>query len=304
MSGISFDGRVAIVTGAGGGLGRSHALDLAARGAKVVVNDLGGDITGRGAGTGMADQVVREIEEAGGTAVACYHSVATPEGGAAIVRAALDAFGTLDILVNNAGNIRNAPFTDLTPEAIDALLAVHVKGAFYVTQPAFAVMRDKGYGRIVFTSSGAGVFGNREQANYAAAKTALLGLANVVALEGAPHGIKANTILPTAASRMAEGMSADSMSDAPTTPAHHAPEVVTAMVTYLASEANPHTQEAFSVARGRYARVFTGVADGWYVPPTEPIPTADDVHRHIDRIRDRAGYHVPGSLWEEMALMP
>ncbi|GGN23037.1 SDR family NAD(P)-dependent oxidoreductase [Streptomyces fuscichromogenes] len=304
MSGITFEGRVAVVTGAGGGLGRSHALDLAARGAKVVVNDLGGDITGTGSGTSMADQVVKEIEEAGGTAVACYDSVATPEGGAAIVRTALDAFGTLDILVNNAGNIRNAPFTSLTPEAIDALLAVHVRGAFYVTQPAFAVMRDKRYGRIVFTSSGAGVFGNKEQANYAAAKTALLGLANVVALEGAPYGIKANTILPTAASRMAEGMSADSMADAPTTPAHHAPEVITAMVTYLASETNPYSQEAFSVARGRYARVFTGVVDGWYVPPTDPVPTADDVHAHIDRIRDRSVYHVPGSLWDELTLMP
>ncbi|MEU1364658.1 SDR family NAD(P)-dependent oxidoreductase [Streptomyces sp. NPDC005803] len=304
MAQISFEGRVAIVTGAGGGLGRAHALDLAARGAKVVVNDLGGSIDGKGGGAAMADQVVKEIAAAGGEAVANYDSVATPEGGKAIVRSALDAFGTVDILINNAGNIRNAPFTDLTPEAIDALLAVHVKGAFHVTQPAFAVMRDKGYGRIVFTSSAAGVFGNAEQANYAAAKGAVLGLANVVALEGAPHGIKVNTILPAAESRMAAAMNPETLAGIPTTPAHGEPEMITAMAVYLASEDNPHTHEAFSIARGRYARVFIGVTEGFHVPADAPVATADDIAAHIGTVRDQSGYHVPGSMVEEFALVP
>ncbi|OWA00776.1 short-chain dehydrogenase [Streptomyces sp. CS113] len=304
MARISFQGRVAIVTGAGGGLGRAHALDLAARGAKVVVNDLGGGIDGRGGGAAMADQVVKEITAAGGEAVASYDSVATPEGGKAIVQTALDAFGTVDVLINNAGNIRNAPFTDLTPEAIDVLLAVHVKGAFYVTQPAFAVMRDKGYGRIVFTSSAAGIFGNAEQANYAAAKGAVLGLANVVALEGAPHGVKVNTILPAADSRMAAAMNPETLAGIPTTPAHGEPEMITAMATYLAGEDNPHTHEAFSVARGRYARVFIGVTEGYHVAADAPVATADDIAAHVDTIRDQNGYHVPGSLVEEFALIP
>ncbi|MFF5362742.1 SDR family NAD(P)-dependent oxidoreductase [Streptomyces scabiei] len=303
MSEISFEGRVAIVTGAGGGLGRAHALDLAARGAKIVVNDLGGTIAGTGGGTTMADLVVKEITDAGGRAVANYDSVATPEGGKAIVQTALDTFGTVDILINNAGNIRNAPFTDLTPEAIEALLAVHVKGAFYVTQPAFAIMRDKGYGRIVFTASGAGVFGNAEQANYAAAKGAVLGLANVVALEGAPHGIKVNTILPAADSRMIADMNLATLAGIPTTPAHMEPEMVTAMVSYLASEENPYTHEVFSIARGRYTRVFVGVGEGHHVAADQPVATAEDIRGHIDTIRDRAVYHVPGSLVEALSLI-
>ncbi|MFJ3845894.1 SDR family NAD(P)-dependent oxidoreductase [Streptomyces albidoflavus] len=304
MTGIPFGGRVAIVTGAGGGLGRAHALDLAARGARVVVNDLGGDISGSGGGTSMADQVVREIVAAGGEAVANYDSVATPEGGRAIVQRAVDAFGTVDILVNNAGNIRNAPFTELTSEAIEALLAVHVKGGFYVTRPAFAVMREKGYGRIVFTASAAGVFGSPEQANYAAAKSAVVGLANVVALEGAPHGIKVNTILPVSESRMIADMNPETLAGVPRTPAHREPEMITAMVSYLASEANPYTHEMFSIARGRYARVFVGVAEGHQVPYEAPVATADDVAAHIDRIRDQEGYHVPGSMVEEFSLVP
>jgi NAD(P)-dependent dehydrogenase (short-subunit alcohol dehydrogenase family) len=304
VNAISFKGRVAIVTGAGGGLGRAHAVHLASRGAQVVVNDLGGTIAGTGGGSAMADQVVKEIVGAGGQAVANYDSVATPEGGKAIVQTALDAFGTVDILINNAGNIRNAPFTELTPDSIEALLAVHVKGAFYVTQPAFAVMRDKGYGRIVFTSSASGVFGNPEQANYGAAKGAVLGLANVVALEGAPHGIQVNTILPMAQSRMGADMNPDMMAGLPTTPAHTEPEMITAMVAYLVSEENPYTHEVFSIARGRYARAFIAVTEGWHVAADKPLATVDDVRKHIDRIRDQDGYHVPGSLIEEAGLIP
>ena len=304
MSAVSFDGRVAIVTGAGGGLGRAHALELARRGAKVVINDLGGDITGANGGTAMADQVVAEITAAGGEAVSNYDSVATPEGGAAIVQTAIDAFGKVDILVNNAGNIRNGALTDLTPDAIESLLAVHVKGAFYVTQPAFANMRDHGYGRIVFTSSAAGLFGSLQQANYAAAKGAVFGLANVVALEGAPHGILANTILPAAESRMSSDMNPEQFAGMPTTPAHGEPEMISALVAYLASEQNTATHELYSIARGRYARVFMGVGPGWHVKADEAVATPDDVAAHIDQIRDLDGYAVPASMVAEFALVP
>ena len=304
MPAVSFTDRVAIITGAGGGLGRAHALELASRGAKIVVNDLGGDITGANGGTAMADQVVAEIRAAGGEAVSNYDSVATPEGGRGIVDTALEAFGRVDVLVNNAGNIRNAPLTELTPEAIESLLAVHVKGAFNVTQPAFAAVRDRGYGRIVFTSSAAGMFGSILQANYAAAKGAVVGLANVVALEGAPHGILANTILPAANSRMAVDMNPEQFVGMPTTPAHGEPEMISALVAWLASEQNTHSHELYSIARGRYARVFLGVAPGWHVTADEPVATADDVAANIDRIRDLDGYAVPGSMVEEFALVP
>lgn len=304
MPDISFHGRVAIVTGAGGGLGKAHAVELARRGAKVVINDLGGDISGANGGTAMADDVVAEIRAAGGEAVANYDSVATVDGGRGIVQTALDAFGGVDILINNAGNIRNAPFTELTPESVESLLAVHVKGAFNVTQPAFEAMRDRGYGRIVFTSSAAGLFGSIQQANYAAAKGAVFGLANVVALEGKPHGILVNTILPAANSRMAADMTPEQFVGMPTTPAHGEPEMITAMVAYLASEKNTATRELYSIARGRYARVFMGVAPGWHVRADEPIATADDVAGHIAQIRDLDGYAVPESMVAEFALVP
>lgn len=304
MSAVSFADRVAIVTGAGGGLGLAHALELARRGAKVVVNDLGGDITGTNGGVTMADQVVERIRATGGDAVSNYDSVATPEGGRRIVQTAIDAFGKVDILINNAGNIKNAAFTDLTPDAIDALLEVHVNGAFYVTQPAFENMRENGYGRIVFTASAAGLFGSIHQANYAAAKGGVFGLANVVALEGAPHGILTNTILPAAESRMAADMDPKQFAGMPTTPAHYEPEMVTAMVAYLASEKNESNRELFSIARGRYGRVFMGVAPGWHVPVDEPVATADDVAEHIDQIRNLDGYAVPESMIAEFALIP
>lgn len=304
MSEVSFAGRVAVVTGAGGGLGRAHALELARRGAKVVINDLGGAINGDGSGRTMADTVVQEITALGGEAVANYDSVATKAGGEAIVAAAVDTFGRLDVLVNNAGNIRNAPFLDLTEDAIDALLTVHVKGAFFVTQPAFAQMKEQGYGRVVFTSSAAGVFGSYWQANYAAAKTALLGLSNVVALEGAEHGILANTIMPAAESRMAADMHPEQFVGMPTTAQHSEPEMITAMVAYLASEQNTRTHEIYSIARGRYARVFIGVGPGYFVPLDAPVPTVEDIAANIDTIRDLDGYAVPESMIGEFQLIP
>ena len=204
MADLGFDGKVAIITGAGGGLGRSHALELARRGALVVVNDLGGSVDGTGSGTTAAQAVVDEITAAGGEAVANYDSVATPEGGQAIVQTALDALGRVDIIINNAGILRDASFKNMDADKVDPVLDVHLRGAFNVTQPAWEHMRDQGYGRIVNTRSGAGIFGNFGQTNYGAAKMGLVGLTRVLAVEGAKYNIKANAIAPVAKTRMTE----------------------------------------------------------------------------------------------------
>ena len=198
MSDITFDNRVAIVTGAGGGLGKTYALELARRGARVVVNDLGGGVDGTGGASAAADETVAEIIEAGGEAVANYDSVATPAGGGGIVQSAVEAFGTVDVVINNAGILRDSSFAKITPEHVDPVIDVHLKGAFYVKQPAFLIMKEKGYGRIVFTSSPSGIFGNFGQTNYGAAKGGLVGLSNVVAIEGAKYNIKSNVIAPVA----------------------------------------------------------------------------------------------------------
>src|SRR3990170_2329417 len=195
MSEVRFDSRVAIVTGAGGGLGRAHALLLASRGAKVLVNDLGGARDGTGAGTTMAEQVVQEIQAAGGAAPD-YNGADTTAGGEATVKTALDAYGKVDILINNAGILRDRAFHNLTEEDWEKVLAVHLKGAFCVTQPAFRVMRQNQYGRIVFTTSAAGLYGNFGQTNYSAAKLALVGMVNTLKIEGQKYNIRANTIAP------------------------------------------------------------------------------------------------------------
>jgi len=290
---ISFHDRVAIVTGAGGGLGRTYALDLAARGAQVVVNDLGGAKDGTGGDASAARRVVEEIEAEGGSAVASHDSVSTPEGGQAIVDAALHAFGRVDIVINNAGILRDRTLAKLEPQDLEAVLAVHLKGAFYVSRPAFRVMRENGYGRFVFTSSNAGVFGNFGQSNYGAAKMGLVGLSNVLALEGAKANIKSNVICPMARTRMTEellGPLASSLD----------PECVTPMVVYLASEACEYTHEVFSAGGNRYARMFIGLAPGWFAGKGSPV-TAEDIAAHIDQIRDQKGYVVPGSALDEIA---
>jgi NAD(P)-dependent dehydrogenase (short-subunit alcohol dehydrogenase family) len=195
MGDIRFDGRVAIVTGAGGGLGREHALLLASRGAKVVVNDLGGATDGTGASAGPAEQTAKEIEDLGGVAVADASTVATMEGGQAIVAAALEAFGRVDVVISNAGILRDKAFHNLTPELLDPVLEVHLKGAFHVIRPAWVKMREAGYGRVLVTASNAGILGNFGQSNYGAAKMGLVGLARVLAQEGARHNIKASVKL-------------------------------------------------------------------------------------------------------------
>jgi len=291
MSEISFEGRVAVVTGAGGGLGKTYALQMAARGASLVVNDLGGAADGTGGGSSMADQVVEEISAAGGKAVANYDSVATPEGGRAIVQTALDNFGKVDILVNNAGILRDKSFLKLEPENLAAVLDVHLKGGFFVSQPAFESMKQNGYGRIVMASSGAGIFGNFGQSNYGAAKMGLVGLMNVLAVEGAKYDIKVNTIAPIAKTRLTEqllGGLADALD----------PNFVTPLVTYLCSEKCELTHEIFDVGGGRYARIFVGMATGW-VAPKGSTPSPDDIFDNIDRIRDLEGYSVPASIADE-----
>jgi NAD(P)-dependent dehydrogenase (short-subunit alcohol dehydrogenase family) len=292
MSEIRFDGRVAVITGAGGGLGKTYALELARRGASVVVNDLGGSSDGRGGSSSMADATVKEITEAGGKAVANYDSVATPEGGKAIVQTALDNFGKVDIVVNNAGILRDKSFLKLEPKDLEAILDVHLKGAFFVTQPAFASMKENGYGRIVMASSGAGIFGNFGQTNYGAAKMGLVGLMNVLSVEGAKYNIKVNTIAPVATTRLTESLFGADFGKALD------PSFVTPLVVYLCSEKCELTHEIFDVGGGRYARIFVGMAKGWMAPKGRK-PSADDIFDHIDVIRDTPGFVIPASIAEE-----
>jgi NAD(P)-dependent dehydrogenase (short-subunit alcohol dehydrogenase family) len=292
MSEIRFDGRVAVITGAGGGLGRTYALLLAGRGASVVVNDLGGATDGTGASQSAADRTVEEIRAAGGKAVASYDSVSTPEGGEAIVKAALDAFGGVDIVINNAGVLRDKTFVKMTPAEVDVVIDVHLRGAFHVTAPAFRSMKAKGYGRIVSTASAAGLFGNFGQTNYGAAKMGLAGLSNVLAIEGAKYGIKSNVIAPIARTRMTEEILGPLAE-------HVKPELVTPLVAYLCSEGCEVTHEIFSVGGGRYARIFIGLTPGWFAGKGT-VPTVEDVAAHLDEIRSLDGYIVPESIADEM----
>lgn len=292
---ISFDGRTAIVTGAGGGLGRSYAIELARRGARVVVNDLGGSVDGTGGGTRAADVVVDTIVAAGGEAVANYDSVATPESGSAIVQTALDRYGSIDVVVNNAGILRDRSFANMEQTEIDAVLDVHLRGAFHVSQPAFRHMKEEGYGRFVFAASNAGILGNFGQANYGAAKMGLVGLSNVLAIEGMKYGIKSNVIAPVAKTRMTEdllGPFADLVD----------PDQVMPMVVYLCSEANEFTHEIFSAGGGRYARFFVGLNQGWFAGKAA-VPSVEEVADHIDSIRDITDFQVLGSATDELTLL-
>jgi len=255
MNEVRFDGRVAIITGAGGGLGRAHAIELARRGAHVLVNDLGGSIDGSGSSDSAASRVVDEITAFGGIAAPNHDSVATPDGGESIVQGALDAFGRVDVLINNAGILRDRSFHKMDASMIDAVLDVHLKGALYVSQPAFRLMREQGYGRIVSTSSASGLFGNYGQANYGAAKAGLAGLTRVLAIEGSAHGIKVNAIAPIALTRMTQGILGDLASKV-------SAESVSPMVAYLASEECSVNGNIYSVAGGRIARILVAETHG------------------------------------------
>jgi NAD(P)-dependent dehydrogenase (short-subunit alcohol dehydrogenase family) len=275
VSEINFEGRVAVVTGAGGGLGRSHALLLASRGAKVVVNDLGGSRDGTGAGSEMADAVVREIEDAGGEAVANYDGVHTWEGGQAIVQTALDTWGQIDIVINNAGILRDVSFAKLSQEQLDLVLKVHLYGGFHVTKAAWNHMKEAGYGRVVNTTSGSGLYGNFGQSNYSAAKLGLVGLTRTLAIEGAKYGINANVIAPVAKSRMTEDVMPPQLLDV------LEPENVSPLVGYLASEACTETGRIFSVGGGYVARV--GIIEGPGATFGEGF-TPDDVADKFDQV--------------------
>ncbi len=288
---LGYDGKVVIITGAGGGLGRQHALLMASRGALVVINDLGGAVDGSGSDKGAAERVVDEIKAIGGEAVADTNSVATQEGGAAIVQTAIDAFGRVDIVINNAGILRDKAFHNLEPAMTDAVLDVHLRGAFHVTQPAWRVMREQGYGRIVSTSSAAGIFGNFGQANYGAAKMGLVGFTRVLAVEGAKYNIKANAIAPLALTRMTEdllGPLGDKLQ----------PQMVSPLVAFLAHEDCPVSGQVFSVGGGRVAQVFLGETQGYY----NANLSMENVRDNWDTITNRDGYAVPASLAEETAM--
>lgn len=268
MAQIDYDGRVAIVTGAGGGLGRSHALLLAGRGAKVVVNDLGGSRDGSGGGSQMADAVVTEIVDAGGEAVANYDGVHTWEGGRSIVRSAIDAFGRVDAVVNNAGILRDTSFAKLEEPELDLVLKVHLYGAFHVARAAWPHLKDQGYGRIINTTSGSGLYGNFGQSNYSAGKMGQVGLTRTLAIEGAKYGITANVIAPVAKSRMTEDIMPPALLD------RLEPDYVSPLVGYLASEACTETGRIYSVGGGYMARVAILEGEG---ATFDHVPSPDDV---------------------------
>ena len=294
MSGLRFDGRVAIITGAGGGLGRSHALELARRGAAILVNDLGGAVDGSGSSMTAADRVVDEIIALGGVAAPNHDSVATAEGGQAIVQAALDAFGRVDVLVNNAGILRDKAFHKMDHTMIQAVIDVHLKGALYVSQPAYRLMREQGYGRIVNTSSASGLFGNFGQANYGAAKAGLAGLTRVLALEGASRGIKVNAIAPIAATRMTQDILGDLAVKV-------SPDSVSPLVAFLAHEQCSVNGHVYSVAGGRIARIFVAETHGVVFGQN----TAEEIQSKLPLIdvMDGERYHLPCSLEDETTII-
>ena len=285
MNPISFDEQVAVITGAGGGLGKTYALDLARRGAKVVVNDLGGNPDGTGSGSSPAEDTVAEIKAAGGEAVACFDSVATPEGGQAIIDAAISNFGRVDVVINNAGILRDKSFANMALGEIEAVLDVHLKGAFFVSQPAFRQMKQQGYGRMLHTTSAAGLFGNFGQTNYSAAKAGLLGLSSTIAIEGAKAGITSNVIAPLARTRLTDellGPMGEKLG----------PEHVTAMAVYLVSKDCTLTHEVFAAGAGWFGRVFVGMTPGAF-PASGDIATAEDIREQLGEIRAEDGYIVP-----------
>jgi NAD(P)-dependent dehydrogenase (short-subunit alcohol dehydrogenase family) len=281
---IRFDDQVAIVTGAGGGLGRAYALALAERGARVVVNDLGCARDGSGDARDSADAVVAEICTAGGQAVANYDSVAMPEGGARIVQTALESFGRVDILINNAGIIRDKTFPKMTPEMWAEVLAVHLNGAYHVTHPAFLAMREQNYGRIVFTTSSAGLFGNFGQTNYGAAKMGLVGFMNCLKLEGERHNIQVNCVAPLAFTRINAEIIPENLQ------ASLKPEYVAPLVLYLCARECSATGGIYNAAMGYFNRTALVTSPTIRIGAPGEIPTLEEIHQQwntIDALGDQ-----------------
>lgn len=291
---VSLLGDVVIITGAGRGIGRSHALAVAALGARVVVNDAGVSVDG-GTGDNPAEQVVREIIAAGGEAIASTHSITDPVAAREIVEMAVTEFGRVDAVVHNAGILRDRVFTKLSDEDIAMVMDVHLNGAFNVLRPAVEIMREQRHGRIVLTSSASGLLGTFGQSNYGAAKMGLVGLMNVLAVEGGPRGVLVNTIAPSARTRMTEdllGPLAESLD-----PVHVSP-----LVAYLCSRQCNTTHEIFAVGGGRYARIFVGVAPGWAIGKGN-FATADDIAENFESIRSIDGFVVGDSGEAELAFL-
>jgi NAD(P)-dependent dehydrogenase (short-subunit alcohol dehydrogenase family) len=285
MGEIRFDGRVAVVTGAGGGLGKTYAIELAKRGAKVVVNDFGGARDGTGGGTSMADLVVQEIKDAGGEAVANYDGVHTKEGGANIIKQTVDAFGKVDILINNAGILRDKSFTKMTDELWDPVMAVHLTGVYYVTLPAWPIMRDNKFGRIIMTTSGTGLFGNFGQTNYGAAKLGQIGFMNSLGLEGAKYNVTVNAIAPIAASRLTEDIMPPDMLD------KLRPDFVTPAVLYLCSEECTVSRRILAAGAGLVQRAAMLVNKGAFLGKEPATPEAvRDQWAKIDSLEDVMEY--------------
>ncbi|MGV0069249.1 SDR family NAD(P)-dependent oxidoreductase [Mycobacterium colombiense] len=310
MSGeLRFDDQVAVITGAGGGLGKQYALLLASRGARIVVNDLGGSVTGDGTDSGAADAAAAEIRGLGGDAVADSHSVTSPEGGQAIIDTALNAWGRVDIVINNAGIVGDAPFEDMTAERFEPLLDVHLKGAFHVTRPAWKVMREQGYGRILHTCSAAGVLGAIGMSNYGSAKAGLIGLTRVLAAEGADRNIKVNAVAPIAFTRMlAHSVEGAAQPDDPAAQAvlddlvgqylqKLDPALVAPVAAFLTHRDCPVAGEIYTVGAGHVSRFFIGRTKGFYRPGL----SVEDVRDHLAEIRDESGYTVPGGTADEMS---
>ena len=292
---IRFDNRVAIVTGAGNGLGRAHALLLASRGAKVVVNDPGGAVDGKGGGQAAADKVVDEIKAAGGQAVANYDSVADAASAANIVKTAVDSFGTVDIVVDNAGVLRDKTFHNMTTEDFDFVVKVHFLGTAYVTHAAWPILRAKAYGRVVVTSSNSGIYGNFGQANYAGAKLAVVGFMNALRLEGQKYNVLVNALAPVAGTRMTESLMTPEILE------KLKPEYVSPMVAYLCSEQCQRSGEIWSAGAGNFARIEYREAEGVRIAGRAPTP--EDVAANIDRIADVSASRVFRTSGEEVAAV-
>jgi len=305
---LRYDEQVAVISGAGGGLGKEYALLLASRGARLVVNDIGGSVTGDGSKSETSDAVAEEIRQRGAQAVADSHSVTTPEGGQAIIDTALRTWGRVDIVINNAGIVCDAPFEDMTADRLDPLLDVHLKGAFHLTRPVWKVMREQRYGRVLNTCSAAGILGAERMSNYGSAKTGLIGFTRVLAAEGADRNIKVNAIAPIGYTRMLAHslVTAGRQDDASNQAVLDElvgqylqkldPALVAPVAAFLTHRDCPVSGEIYPVGAGHVARFFIGRTRGYY----SPALSVEEVRDHLGEIRDEDGYTVPGGPADEM----